>query len=135
MRIFDETKSKESYKIPLRGIEHYFYKKEYRMTYSEFKNILASPSNSVIRDTKNKTGVSSSKRSCQQFSKNNCVSCDRKSMPRSHIKICEGLERDGVLRRKPKSKPDHSSKENGKRSSLMNELKKIEQIGKTLQTP
>ena len=51
VRIFDETKSKESYKIPLRGIEHYFFKKEYRMTYSEFKKILASPSNNMIKNT------------------------------------------------------------------------------------
>jgi hypothetical protein len=135
VRIFDETKSKEPYKIPLRGIEHYFYKKEYRMTYSEFKMNLASPSNSVIRDTKNKTSISSSKRSSQQFSKKDCISGDRKSMPRQWRKLCEGLERDGVLMRKSKSKPDHSSKENGKRSSLMNELNKIEQIGKTLQSP
>ena len=47
VRIFDETSSsnRSTYKIPLHGIENYFFKKEYRMTYSEFKKILASPSN------------------------------------------------------------------------------------------
>ncbi len=53
VRIFDETSSKETYKIPLRGIENYFFKKEYKMTYSEFKEISASPIGSIIRDKKN----------------------------------------------------------------------------------
>jgi hypothetical protein len=137
VRIFDETPShnKFAYKIPLKGIEHYFFKKEEDQTYLQYQNSLASPSNRIIRDTKNKTGVSSSRRSCQQFSKKNCISCDRKSMPRSHIKICVGLERDGLLRKKSKSKPDDSSKGNGTSSSLIKQLEKIEKMGNILQTP
>ena len=49
--------------------------------------------------------------------------------------MCSHRDREEALKEKSKSKPDHSSKENGKRSSLMNELNKIEQIGKTLQSP
>ncbi len=137
VRIFDETSSsnRSTYKTPLRGIEHYFFKDEYKVTYSEFKEIPASPSNSVIRDTKNKTSISSSKRSSQQFSKKDCISGDRKSMPRQWRKLCEGLERDGVLRRKPKSKPDDSSKGNGTSSSLFKQLEKIKKMGNILQTP
>jgi len=103
VRIFDETISKEAYKIPLRGIEHYFFKKEYKITYSEFKKTLASSSDSVVRDKKKKTGVSPNKRSSQQFNKKDCISGDRKSMPRLWRELCEALERDGVLRGKSKS--------------------------------
>ena len=99
VRIFDETMSKESYKIPLRGIEHYFFKKEYRSTYSEYQKGLPSLNKGMIKNTRKRTGVSSSQRSSQQFSKKDCISGDRKSMPRQWRKLCEGLERDGVLRR------------------------------------
>ena len=97
VRIFDETISKESYKIPLRGIEHYFFKKEYRSTYSEYQKGLPSLNKGMIKNTRMKTGVSSSKRSSQQFTKKDCVSGNRGSMPRRWRKLCEGLERDGLL--------------------------------------
>ena len=98
VRIFDETGlNKEAYKIPLRGIEHYFFKKEYRSTYSEYQKGLPSLNKGMIKDTRMKTGVSSSQRSSQQFTKKDCVSGNRRSMPRRWRKLCEGLERDGLL--------------------------------------
>ena len=97
VRIFDETMSKESYKIPLRGIEHYFFKKEYRSTYSGYQKGLPSLNKGMIKNTRKRTGVSSSKGSSQQFTKKDCVSGNRRSMPRRWRKLCEGLERDGLL--------------------------------------
>ena len=98
VRIFDETTSTKAYKNPRLRIEDYFFKKEYKMSYSEFKEISGLPIDHIIRDKKNKTGIASTKSSSKQFNKNDCKRHDRKSMPPSWRKICEGLERYGALR-------------------------------------
>jgi hypothetical protein len=132
VRIFDNTKSKESYKIPLRGIEHYFFKKEYRMTYSEFNNVRASSADSFNTDKKNKETVSTSKKLSQQFNKKDCISGDRNSMPRLHMKLCAGLERDRLLRGNSINKTDDSSVSNQVSSSRKNKLNKLNQSIKEL---
>jgi hypothetical protein len=67
VRIFDETSSsnRSTYKIPLRGIEHYFYKQEYKMTYSEYKETSELPIDHRFKDKQIKKDVSSSNTSKQ----------------------------------------------------------------------
>jgi len=129
VRIFDETSSsnRSTYKIPLHGIENYFFKKEYRMTYSEFKKILASPSNSMIKNRRNKTGSIFNKKPSRNYTINDCSGKNRKHMDRIKLwrDMCSHRDREEALKEKSKSIADDSSKGNGKSSSLINELNKI----------
>jgi hypothetical protein len=127
VRIFDETKSKESYKKPLRGIEHYFFKKEYKTTYSEFQNKLVFPSGGKVGDTGKKVDFMSGTGQLKQFDKKDCAGDGRKSMPRQWQKICEGLDGDRYLKGKSRSRPTDSDKSNETHSSLLDELKKLSQ--------
>ncbi len=125
VRIFDETESKESYKNPLRGIEHYFFKKEYKTTYSEFQNSLVLPASDAAENTGKEVGSSSSVGQLKQFDKKDCTSDDRKSMPRQWQKICEGLDGDRYLKGASKNRSIGSDKSNETYSSLLDELNKL----------
>lgn len=127
VRIFDETKSKDSYKKPLRGIENYFFKKEYKITYSEFKNNLAFSASGTAGDTGKKVNFRSSAGQLKQFDKKDCMSGDRKSMPRQWQDICEGLDGDKYLKDTSKSRSIGSDKSAETYSSLLNKLNKLRQ--------
>ena len=64
--------------------------------------------------------------------KKDCINGNRNSMPILHRKVCEGLERDRLLKSKSINKSDDSSESDGAHSSLKNELNKINQAIKEL---
>ena len=127
VRIFDETDSKESYKKPLRGIEHYFFKKEYKITYSEFQNNLVFPASGTVGGAEKKVDFRSSTGQLKQFDKKDCVGGDRKSMPRQWQEICESLDGDRYLEGESKSLSIDSDKSNETHSSLLDKLNKLSQ--------
>ena len=125
VRIFDETESKESYKKPLRGIEHYFFKKEYKTTYSEFQNNFVLPASGIVEGKRKKVDFRSRTGQLKQFDKKDCVGGDRKSMPKQWQKICEGLDGDRYLEGKPQSRSIDSDKSNETHSSLLDHVNKL----------